>query len=1669
MVISRSVSSCVRRTCVAASLLVVAAAQFIGPRASAQCGPNLIACENQNTGAPASEWDVVGSGDATIQGFATEMSVNRGQTVHFKVKTPASAYQIAIYRMGYYGGLGARRIATIAPSAPLPQAQPACVTDSASGLIDCGNWAESASWTVPATATSGIYFARLSRPDTGGASHILFVVRDDAGRSDLLFQTSDTTWQAYNQYGGNSLYRGGPATSPSRAYKVSYNRPLITRGTDTANSLFNAEYPMVRWLEANGYDVSYISGVDTDRSGATLLNPVNHRVFLSVGHDEYWSGAQRTNVENARGAGMHLAFFSGNEVFWKTRWEPSIDGSAAAYRTLVSYKETHANAKIDPAGASTWTGTWRDARFSPPADGGRPENALTGTIFTTQCCQAQYPAIAVPAESARLRFWRNTAIAAAGGGALLPRASGSGVTAGGVLGYEFDEDLDNGFRPAGLIPLSATTANVDERLQDNGSIYRTGTSTHALTLYRHASGALVFSAGTVQWSWGLDNAHDRLPESVSDYTNPSLQQATVNMLGDMGAQPATLQGTLSPALPSADLAAPSSIITSPANGSSVQSATNLTITGTAADADGHVAAVEVSIDGGATWHRATGRETWTIGMPVAGVGAMSIKSRAIDDSGNLESPSAGISVTRVCPCSLWDPATTTPSLADSGDASAVELGVKFRSDINGFISGLRFYKSSANIGTHVGHVYSTSGALLASATFSNETASGWQQVNFASPINVTANTTYVASYHTDAGHYAATSNFFASAAVDTAPLHAPSNVTTLNGVFQYGSSSFPSLSYNATNYWVDVVLTTFLGEGDATPPTVTGVVPAPGASGAGVDTIVSVTFSEAVLASTINTNTIELRDPVNAGIAGVVAYDSSTRTATFAPNRALAASSTYTLVVHGGTTGARVTDTTGNALATNFTSTFTTAAPVACPCTIWNATAATPAITDTGDTSAVELGVKFRADVDGFISGLRFYKSAANTGTHIANLWTANGALVATATFAGESASGWQQAMFASPVAIAANTTYVASYHTDSGHYSASGAYFAGTGVDAPPLHALPDWGSSNGVFRYGVSGFPNSSWNATNYWVDVVFTTSAPAADTIPPTVQSVSPAAGASVSSTSIVSATFSEAMNAATIGSTTFDLRDGGGGLVPATVGYNAPTQTATLMPTVPLVAGTSYTARVHGGAAGASVKDAAGNALAADMTWNFTIATGPVCPCGLWGTPTIGVADAGDGSAVELGVKFRAEVDGYVTGVRYYKSAANSGIHVGNLWTSTGVRLATATFANESSTGWQQVTFSTPVAVTANTIYVASYHTNTGHYAATGGYFLQTLDSPPLHAIPNATSANGVYQYGAGGFPSSSFNATNYWVDVTFTTAAPQPPTGFLDTAVADFARGSLGSGGYVAHAGDGEVTLAPAVGVEFDGSALPVGWSAVSWGGATTIDVSGGALNIDGARASTDALFAPARSVEFSATFSGAPYEHVGFGLTFNETPWAIFSSGAGDALYARTNNGVAAVDTAIAGVWFGAPHRFRIDWTPTSVTYSIDGTAVVTHAIAIAASMRPIASDYGGDGRPLTVQWLHLTPYAASATFTSAVLDAGSAVTWTSAAWGGAAPAGTSVVLNVRYGDTAVPDASWTAFTPAVNGAITGSSRYLQYRVDLSTTDVKQTPVVTDVNVGFSR
>jgi len=749
---------------------------------------NPIEAENCLPGNPPGQWYVAGAGSSNIQGFTTDISVNVGQTVFFKVNTSAVTYSINIYRIGYYQGNGARFVASVSPSVALPQSQPPCLWDGSTGLTDCGNWVVSASWTVPSTATSGVYFAQLTRQDTGEASPMLFVVRNDASHSDVLAQTSDTSWHAYNDYGGYSFYSG----ELGRAYKVSYNRPFNV--PNMYAWFFSAEYPMIRWLEANGYDVSYFTGADTDRNGALITQ---HKVFISIGHDEYWSGGQRAHVEAARASGVNLAFFSGNEIFWKTRWESSIDGTNTPYRTLVCYKETLANRVIDPADPPIWTGMWRDSRFSPPADGGRPENALSGTSFLVN--EVRRDSITVPQADGRMRFWRNTSIASLAPGqvATLPA---------GVLGYEWDVDADNGFRPAGLVPLSTTTLTVPTCLIGYNSS-GTCSATHHLTFYRAASGALVFGAGTVQWSWGLDNNH--AIDNITP-TDLNMQQATVNILADMGVQPAALQRGLFPATPSTDTTPPQSTITSPASGSAAGPGSTVTISGTAIDSGGGVVgAVEVSVDGGNTWHPAVGRENWSYTSTVGNSSTLSVQSRAVDDSGNLEVPNGGITLAvglTNCPCTIW-PSTAVPSLVDVGPDDPVELGVSFKSDFNGYITGIRFYKSAANTGTHVGSLWDSAGNLLATATFTGETDSGWQEVDFPNPVPVNANALYVASYHAPSGHYSVDGDYFASSGVDNAPLHAPPNGSgTPNGPYEYSSTSvFPTSTYNSANYWVDVV------------------------------------------------------------------------------------------------------------------------------------------------------------------------------------------------------------------------------------------------------------------------------------------------------------------------------------------------------------------------------------------------------------------------------------------------------------------------------------------------------------------------------------------------------------------------------------------------------------------------------------------------------------------------------------------------------------------------------------------------------------------------------------------------------------------------------------------------------------------------------------------------
>ncbi|MEV0203375.1 DUF4082 domain-containing protein [Nonomuraea sp. NPDC050691] len=920
-------------------------------RARQGCPPGSIICEeNELPGNPPSEWDIIGAGSPDIQGYPTEISVNHGNTIQFKISTPATDYRLDIYRFGYYGGMGARLITTIQPSVALPQTQPACASDPATGLVDCGTWAVSASWAVPATAVTGVYEAKLVREDgTPGESQILFVVRDDQRPSDLLFKTSDTTWQAYNRFGGNSLYFGQPA---NRAYKVSYNRPITTRGVSNGppNYFFNSEYPMLRWIERNAFDVGYISSIDAAARPGLLLD---HEALLSVGHDEYWSEDMRDNVAAARNDGVDVAFFSANEVFWKTRWEPSIDGSATPFRTMTCYKETLANAKIDPS--PQWTGTWRDPRFSPPSDGGRPENQLTGTLFVIN--GVVNDAIQVPSQYAPMRLWRNTSIANLQPGQVATLSAGT-------LGFEWDNQPDNSVAPPGLARYSATTLSYTNKvLLDFGSTYGAGTATHHLVLYRQPNGGMVFGAGTIQWPWGLDAVHDR----DGAPTDIRIQQATVNLFADFGAQPATLQADLVPATASTDTAPPTSALTAPLSGATVLTGREVTISGTASDTGGGVVAgVEVSTDNGASWQAATGFGPWQFTWVPQTAGNTTILVRAVDDIGNLQTTldSRPVTVVGSCPCSLW-PSTTVPAVVSQGDSRSVEVGVKFQASQEGAILGIRFYKGAGNTGTHIGNLWSSTGQLLARATFTNETATGWQQVDFAAPVQVTPGTTYVASYFAPAGHYALNQDYFTSARVN-GPLTAPTSTAAGgNGVYRYGSgTAFPTSTFRSSNYWVDV---------------------------------------------------------------------------SFSPTSLFASTSV-------------------------------------------------PAVVNATDAKPVTLGVRFQALVPGTIRGIRFYKGSQNTGTHIGSLWTNSGQQLASATFTNETASGWQEVLFSTPVRITPNTTYVASYNTQVGHFSYNQNFFL-TQYNNPPLIAPASGVAGNGVYRYTSQNlFPNATFKASNYWVDVVF-----------------------------------------------------------------------------------------------------------------------------------------------------------------------------------------------------------------------------------------------------------------------------------------------------------------------------------------------------------------------------------------------------------------------------------------------------------------------------------------------------------------------------------------------------------------------------------------------------
>ncbi|HWS72524.1 MAG TPA: N,N-dimethylformamidase beta subunit family domain-containing protein, partial [Thermoanaerobaculia bacterium] len=343
---------------------------------------NAVQLENQKQGT--ADWEAFPeASNREIEGYASLTSVDRGGTINFYVNTAEPSYALEIFRLGWYNGLGARRVLGPVTRPGVVQTTPA---PDANGMVEC-NWTAPYTLTIPNSSdvtdwASGVYVVRLTGSQSNKKRFIFFVVRDDARASNHYFISAVNTSQAYNNWGGKSLYTFN-STNAVAATKISLNRPLAN-GAGTGDFIFRWEYDMLRFLEREGYDVTYGTDVDLHERGNLLLN---HRDVLIVGHSEYWSYAMRQNVEAARDQGVNLGFFAGNSVYWQIRYEPS-PVSGFADRTIVGYKETaltkdpYATDK-DSTNNKYITTSWRSSTLNDS------EDALVGTLYfydDTNCC-----------------------------------------------------------------------------------------------------------------------------------------------------------------------------------------------------------------------------------------------------------------------------------------------------------------------------------------------------------------------------------------------------------------------------------------------------------------------------------------------------------------------------------------------------------------------------------------------------------------------------------------------------------------------------------------------------------------------------------------------------------------------------------------------------------------------------------------------------------------------------------------------------------------------------------------------------------------------------------------------------------------------------------------------------------------------------------------------------------------------------------------------------------------------------------------------------------------------------------------------------------------------------------------------------------------------------------
>ena len=455
---------------------------------------NPILRENEQAGTP--DWVLSKPAmDREIEGYMSRTSIRKGGSILLFFNTRSPKVIIDVFRTGWYGGIGARRYADPVTVAGVIQVVP---RPDDLGTIAC-NWTDPYLLETNKTWTTGVYLARMTETGNGTQSYAIFVVRDDTRVTapDVMFQLPVNTYQAYNYWGGMSLYgwgSAGPDNLPwgynsvrTCAKKVSFDRPYARSNNPDAaygngageyftnvqpihnygiSSSAGWNYNMVRWLERNGIDTSYVTNIDVHSGLESFVKP---KLFLTQGHDEYWSWEMRDQVEGWRDQGVHLAFLGANIAFYQVRFESggSSSDTGAEPRILVCYRTR----RRDPVRSHLSTLMFHDV--------GRPEIDMIGVAIVGD----PFDAGMVVANASHWAF-EGTGLS---NGDVLP----------GLLGYEVDGMGDDRGRNMNVTALFETPLVIPSRR--NRAIL-----SHS-TIYTAASGANVFSSGSIYWSWGLDD------------------------------------------------------------------------------------------------------------------------------------------------------------------------------------------------------------------------------------------------------------------------------------------------------------------------------------------------------------------------------------------------------------------------------------------------------------------------------------------------------------------------------------------------------------------------------------------------------------------------------------------------------------------------------------------------------------------------------------------------------------------------------------------------------------------------------------------------------------------------------------------------------------------------------------------------------------------------------------------------------------------------------------------------------------------------------------------------------------------------------------------------------------------------------------------------------------